>query len=310
MKQVSANFKLKKPNASTPTLIYLKAYFYNHRFTYSTGRKILPQYWHEGSQRPITHRLDLVKKEIKTNPGIDLKPELNVIESLIKQGKDENPTFVTEMHNITTDLNRYEDELISASEYLNRQKESITPSKLKELMDQEFSKQSPPEKPENTFYGKFEEFLQSRMKTNSILTIKKFKTLRTRMQEFENKTRYKISFETIDLVFYDKFRNFLLNLKNKRTEEAGGLLNDTISKYFSGLKTFMQWSYDRKYHSNTSFQHNHFSAKKKVKIEIVTLTEDELMKLYRMDLSDNTKLERVRDLFCFATFTGHLFVYV
>ncbi len=304
MKKVLANFKLKEPNASYPTLIYLKSYFNYQRFTYSTGRKIHPQYWHEGSQRPITKRLDLIKKEIKTNPGIDLQNELSVIESLIKQGTHENPTFLTEMQNITTELNRYEDEFISLHEYLNRQKEVVTPNKLKDLLDEVFNKQKPAENSENGFYDKFEEFIQSRMKTNSILTIKKFNTLRTRLLEFEKKKRYKISFENIDLVFYDKFRDFLLTQKNNRTEEVEGLLNDTISKYFSALKTFMQWSMDRNYHANNYFQHKQFSAKKKAKNEIVTLTEEELFNIYYLDLSDNSKLERVRDLFCFATFTG------
>ncbi|MBN2220615.1 MAG: integrase catalytic domain-containing protein [Vallitaleaceae bacterium] len=41
-----------------------------------------------------------------------------------------------------------------------------------------------------------------------------------------------------------------------------------------------------------------------MKNEIVTLSEEELMRFYKKDLSNNPRLERVRDLFCFATFTG------
>ncbi len=304
MKHISANFKLKKPSADSPTLIYLKSYFNHQRFTYSTGRKIHPQYWHEGSQRPITYRLDLIKKEIKTNPGVDLKEEQKIIESLIRQGKGENPIFLTEMQNITTELNRYEDQLVSSHEYLTRQKEDVTPSKLKELMDEEFQDQKPSTKPENAFYKRFEEFLQSRMNTNSILTIKKFKTLRTRLQEFEKKQKYPISFESIDFVFYDKFKNFLLSQKNNRTEEVKGLLDETVSKYFTTIKTFMQWAMDRNYHANNTFQHPKFSARKKTKNEIVTLSEDELMKIYNLDLSGQPMMKQVRDLFCFAAFTG------
>ena len=96
----------------------------------------------------------------------------------------------------------------------------------------------------------------------------------------------------------------MLRSENKRTVEANGLLDETISKYISALKTFMQWALDRNYHSNKDFQHNNFAAKKKTKHEIVTLSEEELMRLYKEDLSSNPRLERVRDLFCFATFTG------
>lgn len=304
MKEISANFKLKEPNSSLPTLIYLKSYFNHQRFTYSTGRKILPQYWHDGSQRPITFRLDLVKKEIKTNPDADLKSEKKIIEALIKQGSKENPVFLTEMRNITTDLNRYEDKLLTSYEYLNRQKETITLEKLKELMDLEFKKKKPLKNPKNDFYDRFNEFLENKIQINSILTVKKYKTLKTRLQEFEKKNRYKITFDTIDLVFYDKFSHFLLTLDNSRIEGGKGLVNDTVSKYLSALKSFMQWTLDRNHHQNTIFQHKQFSAKKKVKNEIVTLTEEELMKIYNLNLADDPKLDRVRDIFCFAAFTG------
>jgi len=96
----------------------------------------------------------------------------------------------------------------------------------------------------------------------------------------------------------------MLNSENKRTEEANGLLDETIAKYISALKTYMQWAFDRNYHSNTIFQHKQFAAKKKSKHEIVSLSEEELTRLYNKDLSNNPRLERVRDLFCFATFTG------
>lgn len=304
MKQVRVNFKLKEPTASFPTLIYLKTYFNRQRFTYSTGRKIQPRYWHEGTQRPITYRLDLLKKENKTRPDPNLSTELNVIQSLIKQGKAENPVFMTEMQNITADLNNYEQELLSAFEYLNRQKETITPIRLKELMDGALKPNKPSPELDNDFFGLFDKFLESRINLNSILTIKKFRTLKTRLKEFEKEKRFKITFDSIDLVFYDKFRDFLMTQKNKRTEEANGLLNDTISKYFANLKTFMQWALDRNYHTNTTFKHKQFSSKQKSKNEIVTLSEAELMKIYNLNLSGNPLQKKVRDLFCFAAFTG------
>lgn len=304
MKDISANFKLKEPSSPSPTLIFLKSYFNSQRFTYSTGRKIHPQYWHEGSQRPITFRKDQIKKEIKTNPGVDMKPELKVVEDSIKQGIQENPRFLIEMQNITTDLNRYEDELISTYQYLLRQKETITPIKLAVLMDKELKQAKSIKIDKNTFNNRFKEFIKYNTQVNSILTVKKFETLQTRLEEFEEEKRYKISFESIDLVFYDKFHHFLLSLKNAKIEGGVGILNDTVAKYFSSMKSFMQWALDRGYHKNTIFQHKQFAAKKRAKNEIVTLTEDELNKLYKYDLANNPKLERVRDVFCFATFTG------
>ena len=303
MKNISANFKLKKPNASSPTLIYLKAYFNKQRFTYSTGRKIHPQYWDEGTQRPITFYLEYLKKELKTNPGADLKPELKTVEELIKQGTRENPTFQTEMKNIATDLNRYEDQLITSYEYLLRQKEAVIPEKLKELMDRAFKQLKPLQTDKNAFYNRFDEFLEIKKQINSNLTVRKYNTLIARLQEFEKKMRYKITFESIDLVFYDKFSHFLVTYDNSRIEDFTGLLNDTVSKYISTLKAYMQWTFDRGYHQNITFQHKQFSAKKILKNEIVTLTESEFNVLYHHDLKNKPQLEKIRDVFCFALMT-------
>src|SRR5690606_30659444 len=47
--------------------------------------------------------------------------------------------------------------------------------------------------------------------------------------------------------------------------------------------------------------------KKKAHNEIVVLTETELTRIYELDLGGRPTLERVRDLFCFACFTGQRF---
>ncbi|MFZ2340714.1 MAG: hypothetical protein WAW07_13450, partial [Bacteroidales bacterium] len=107
MIDISANFKLKEPGASYLTLIFLKSYFNKQRFTYSTGRRIHAQYWDAGSRKPITSRLEQLKKETKTNPEADLKHEIKTLEDLTKQGIRKNPNFLIEMKNIITDPNRH-----------------------------------------------------------------------------------------------------------------------------------------------------------------------------------------------------------
>lgn len=304
MKQVKANFKLKEPNADAPSLIFMKFYWNSQRLTYSTGIKIHPKYWDERSNCTILDRYERVKKELKYSSSEDLIVEKKELETLIKLGKQENPSFELDMNNYAVFLNRYEDELGKAYSYLLNQEEPITPDSIKTLLDKKFKPEATQKPVRSEFYRRFDEFIESRRSTSSILTIKKFNTLITKIQEFEKKKRYRISFDSINLVFYDKFKSYMLSEKNKRTDDAKGLLDDTISKYFSALKTYMQWALDRNYHTNTDFQHNHFSAKKKTKNEIVTLTEEELERLEKVDLANIPRLERIRDLFCFATRTG------
>ena len=66
----------------------------------------------------------------------------------------------------------------------------------------------------------------------------------------------------------------------------------------------MDWAYQRGKHTNTAYKYKKFSAPRKAKNEIVTLTDRELISLYKFDFSKDKRLERVRDLFCFGCFTG------
>jgi len=99
----------------------------------------------------------------------------------------------------------------------------------------------------------------------------------------------------------------MINRKNPY-DETRGLYNDTIAKYISTLKSFLYWCHESGYISSI----DHLSKiktkiKKKAKNEIVALTEQELFELYNFDFSENQRLERARDLFCFACFTGQRF---
>jgi len=273
VKKVKPKFHLKDTASDSRSLIMMKFYFNKQRLTYSTGQFIDPRYWDERIHLPITERYDQVTDELKSNPTPELHQEKKVLVEVIKEARKESPTFDIDIGNVTTILNRHKDELARAYQYLLMQKEEITEEKLRALLDKEFRKEPKAKPKRNEFYERYREFIDQRIQTGSILTVRKFNTLKKKLQEFEIKKRYRITFDSINLVFYDKFKAFLLTAKNKRTEEANGLLDETIAKYISALKTFMQWALDRNYHSNT-------------------------------DLSNNPRLERVRDLFCFATFTG------
>ena len=91
-------------------------------------------------------------------------------------------------------------------------------------------------------------------------------------------------------------------------DETRGLYNDTIAKYISTLKSFLYWCHESGFISNI----DHLAMikskiKRKGKNEIVALNEEELFQLLHFDFTENQRLERARDLFCFACFTGQRF---
>jgi hypothetical protein len=114
--------------------------------------------------------------------------------------------------------------------------------------------------------------------------------------EFENVNKYKIKFSNIDLLFYDKFTLFLQNDKKQ--------INNTVSKYFDLLKTFLHWAKERNLNHKTDYLKFKTPTQE---TDIVYLTFDELLKLYNLDLSQNTELDKIRDVFCFQCFTGARF---
>lgn len=301
MASINVKFYLKDPDKDQSSLILLKSYFNHQRLVYSTGQYIHPQYWDETIQRPVTTKYEQLKKEIKIDPTKD--KEIKAYQKVIKRGTNENPRFQKEMDHIGNQMNRYQTEIENNYEYLQRQKFNLTTAAMKELLNKEFRKQIKKKPDQSKFFIVFDGYVEHLKATKSPLTVKKFETLKKRLIEFSSVLNYPLTFESINLNFYDKFKKYLLNIDNP-TRGRKGLLNDSIGKYIANLKTFMQFSLDRDHHTNTVFQKKQFKVDKKAKHEIITLTEGELSKIRKLDLSKNPRLEKVRDLFCFCVFTG------
>ena len=105
------------------------------------------------------------------------------------------------------------------------------------------------------------------------------------MQQFESRENSTYKF---NLKFYEKFTTYLI----KEFKHS----NNTVGKYISNLKTFLRWAVEQNLNTHLYF------TKYKVpneKTDIIVLTENELMKLYTLDLSEKEYLVKVRDVFCF-----------
>ncbi len=138
-------------------------------------------------------------------------------------------------------------------------------------------------------------------------TMKEYNTVFKALDEYQKKAKQGLTLLDFNKDFYINFEAYLSKKKNPKDEERG-LLNDTIHKYISTLKVFLFWCSENGHvvHPDT-FKKHHSAFKRKTHNEIVVLTEDELNSLFEYDLSKKPSYERVRDLFCFACFTGQRF---
>jgi integrase len=164
------------------------------------------------------------------------------------------------------------------------------------------------EAPQKSFLGLFDQFIQRSAITRTKGTTKNYKNTLFYLKEFERERLYDYQFETMNIVFYDQFVEYLIDRKE--------LSNNTVGRIIKILKTFLNWTIENKLNNNLDYKKFKVAREE---IEIVYLTDSELKSLYKLKISDEvlkkakeehkliiTKnaLERARDLFCFGCYTG------
>lgn len=101
------------------------------------------------------------------------------------------------------------------------------------------------------------------------------------------------TFESMDYNWGDKYVQGLID---------SGMLNSTISKRITLIKTFMKWARTRGYHNNTIWEQDRIGPSKPEKQEVIALLPDELEKLKSVELPDFH--DRIRWMFLLSCHTG------
>jgi len=139
------------------------------------------------------------------------------------------------------------------------------------------------------FYPTLKHYIEVLRAEKSKSTINKYKNLQRLLLAYSDN----LSFETIDLNFYDSIKIIWL--------EENKFCNTTINKNLKLLKTFMQWSIDRKLTNNTEY--TRFKLLEEHEPNVIALTIEEFNKIYNLKIM-SIHLDQVRDVFCFACLTG------
>jgi integrase len=244
-----------------------------------SGKSILPDYWN--------YEKEEARKVAKFAEGEQLNKDLKKLKNFIEG--EENKVW---------------------------DKSTLNTDWLKTTIDKFYYPEKYEEK-KLTLFEFIEKFIQdskSRLNENtgqniSRSTLLKYGTCYNYLKSFSKQQKRKIDFKDIDLDFYNDFVKFLkerekvTKLKNGEIKREKGLATNTIGKQIAVLKVFINAAIDADITNITA--HN----KKRFKIlseetDSIYLNEDELKKLYELDLTSNPKLDKVRDLFLVGCWTG------
>ncbi len=206
-----------------------------------------------------------------------------------------------------SELNRRLDYLENASKdvfhsFINDNHRIPEPHELKKIFDVKL--RFIPEQKRLTFFQFVDQFIKEAEKSGISLengrkkskgTIRIYKNTQRRLKEFEQYYGRKIEFETVDLDFYDKWIEFL-------SEELQLALN-SIGRYTKTVRVFMQAATEKNLNTNMVFKSKRFKILGESVYKIY-LNEKELTDMFNLDLTNNKKLERVRDLYICTSYTG------
>ncbi len=144
-----------------------------------------------------------------------------------------------------------------------------------------------------SFYDYIDEFIERSKNTKKPNTINEYGYTLRDLQAFEKYSRRRIDWETLDMKFYDAYMDYQYNVK--------GNSQNLFGKRIKTVKTFLNDAYERGI--NKHLMYRGFKVLQ-TETDAIYLTEKEIHKIYNLDLSQNKRLERVRDLFIVECNTG------
>ncbi|MDR0693751.1 MAG: site-specific integrase, partial [Prevotellaceae bacterium] len=137
-----------------------------------------------------------------------------------------------------------------------------------------------------------EHFIKASNKKES--TKKSYKVVQRDLTEYQQKRKVKLSFQKIDIDFYNDFVKFL---------KSKDYAPNTIGTRIKILKTFLSNADEAGLPVSRDYTKRAF-AKPREETESIYLNETELTAMYSLNLERAPKLDRVRDLFLIGAYTG------
>jgi len=151
----------------------------------------------------------------------------------------------------------------------------------------------------NSLFSFIESFIKDREMSNefSAGTVKTYKTVYNHLKNFAIKRKSNIDFNDIDEEFFKAFNKYLYSpaLNNSK---------NYVKKIWQIIGVFLNDATDKGINKKLDYKTKAFNIKGTKPPQNIYLNEAELMTIYKLNLSENEKLEKVRDLFLVGCYTG------
>lgn len=177
------------------------------------------------------------------------------------------------------------------------------PAVLRGLIDKELGDYV--EHDRKTFIGFFEELYNGSLSGSRVqlktgkpfarTTIKNYKTAIDHLKAFELARKRRLEFDDISVEFHADYTEFLIRKYH--------LAANTIGTDMKLIKMVMSEATERGLSKNYQFKSRRFSIAKEI-VNSIYLNQAELAEMLQIDLSTNSRLERVRDMFLVCCYTG------
>ncbi|WP_339879742.1 site-specific integrase [uncultured Algoriphagus sp.] len=269
-------------------------------------------------EQPLMLVVHLAGQRKLISTGIRLIPELwsaekqEIVDMTAKQKTQLEKKFGSVVPP-KSHLLQYQDDLLEIRKNIRHIEESFRAKNLPYDLDMLISKLKDSKKPKikrseptHLVYDFIDQYIQENELTRVKGSMIVYKSLKRYLKKFQDTRNANVKFENMDYAFMQAFQNFLINHKeiHPTTGTVNTLNNITIAKQLSTLKTFL--GYARRKGIKVADGHKEFTVKKD-KLEVIALNKKEFDSLYALDLTSNSRLDQVRDVFLFSCVTGYRF---
>ena len=256
-------FALKEPNSNTESPIQLIFSLGDVRIRKSIGYKIEPKYWDNAKQS--------VKNVNQATNKDEINREINDLENYINEQISELRKTKTTIHK--KDINNIVDA------FKKDEEEEVFVS--------------------NDFFDVFNSFIEIKTKMLPVNrgtrnhTVEAYKQALNFLIKFQKDTKYKVTFDSIDLDFYFEFLNYMQSIEKP---DGNFYSLNTIGKHIKTLKTFLNYATNIGINTNFKYKFSEFKIPKE-QTTAIYLTKEEKTKLFEFDFSKYPELEESRDIF-------------